>query len=310
MRLTIKVGFVYLCFFLLGKSDVQAQLDSTIVANKVNSSLIFPKKPFLNKASIITGSSFISLGSLFVFMNNSWWTNNAKSFHFDNGRDLRYANNLDKMGHLMGGIIAADAYYDVGKWVGMSDKKAAWFGFAMGTGIQTVIEIKDGFSPKWGFSILDITTGSFGALMPVLKQKSSFFRNSDFKFSYLQRTDKYFKTRSIPITFFDIDDYLNQTYWMSTNLRYLAGQENTWIPDWLCISIGWGIEAASWNINPNDPGTGGRPEFYLAPDIDLVKLFKPKKMFWKQTLKRLNYLKFPMPAIQLTQTKKAFPLYY
>lgn len=310
MYLTKKGVIIFLSFFLLGKSIAQNQLDSSLLLNKFTTPKIVNHKRFLNKTNIITGSSVVSLGSLFVFMNNSWWTNSSKSFHFDNGRDLRYANNLDKMGHLMVGIIAADAYYDMGKWVGMNDKKAAWFGFAMGTGIQAVIEIKDGFSPKWGFSIVDISAGSFGALMPILKQKSSFFKNTDFKFSYLQRTDKYFSTRNIPRTFFNIDDYLNQTYWISTNLRYLAGQENTWIPDWLSISIGWGIEAASWNIHPTDPGTGGQPEIYLAPDIDLVKLFKPKKMFWKQTLKRLNYLKFPMPAIQLTQTKKVFPIYY
>jgi hypothetical protein len=261
-----------------------------------------------NKAIIIVGSSIAALGGLNLYMKNSWWYANAKSFHFDDGRDYKYANNLDKMGHFMGSVIVAEAYADAGKWIGMTDKKAAWLGFGMGTGIQAIIETKDGFAPKWGFSVADLTAGTLGSLMPVLRQHSSFFRNTNFKFSYWQRTDRYFKVRNIPTTFFHSDDYINQTYWVSTNLRYLAGQKNTWIPDWLGVSVGWGIEASSWDPNPANE-RGGKPEFYIAPDIDFIKVFKPKKAFWINTLKTLNYLKFPMPTLQISQKLKFWPIY-
>lgn len=271
----------------------------------------YPPKPLhlsRNKTIIIAGSSLAALGGLNLYMKNSWWYSNAKSFHFDDGRDYKYANNLDKMGHFMGSIIVSEAYSDAGKWIGMSDKKAAWLGFGMGTGIQAIIETKDGFAPKWGFSVADLTAGTLGSLMPVLRLRSSFFRNTNFKFSYWQRTDRYFKVRNIPTTVFHSDDYINHTYWVSTNLRYLAGQKNTWIPDWLGISVGWGNEASSWDPNPASE-YGGKPEFYIAPDIDFIKLFKPKKAFWIHTLKTLNYLKFPMPTLQISQKLKFWPVY-
>lgn len=261
-----------------------------------------------NKTIIIAGSSIAALGGLNLYMKNSWWYDNAKSFHFDDGRDYKYANNLDKMGHFMGSVIVSEAYSDAGKWMGMTNKKAAWFGFAMGTGIQAIIETKDGFAPKWGFSVSDLTAGTLGSLMPVLRLNSSFFRNTNFKFSYWQRTDRYFKVRNIPTTFFHSDDYINQTYWVSTNLRFLAGQKNSWIPNWLGVSVGWGNEASSWDPNPATE-KGGKPEFYIAPDIDFIKLFKPKKAFWIQTMKTLNYLKFPLPTLQISQKLKFWPVY-
>lgn len=268
------------------------------------------RKQNLGKAAALVGTSVGVLGGMYVYLQGVWWKGEARSFHFDWGRDFRYANNLDKMGHLMGGVMAADAYYDGFRWLGMPERKAAWWGFGMGIGLQVAIEMKDAFGPYWGFSMGDMAFGAFGSLQPLLKQKYSFFKHTDFKFSYWQRSTRYFDNRGWKVQPFHIDDYLNQTYWMTTSLRYLTANKVSWIPDWLGISVGWGIEAESWDTNPNDRGTGGKPELYIAPDIDLVKLFKPKTRFWKMTLKRLNYIKFPMPTLQLTQKTKLWGIYF
>jgi hypothetical protein len=263
-----------------------------------------------SKALMIGGTSVAAIGGLYAYFHQVWWRGEMHRFRFDFDRDLRYANNLDKMGHVMGGLMTADAYVDACRWIGMSDRQGAWWAFGMSTGLQAIIEVKDGFSPNYGFSVLDIGAGAAGALLPMARLHSSFFRHSDMKFSYWQRTQKYFNARPIPVTPFHIDDYLNQTYWMSTNLRYLLGERAPWVPDWLNLSIGWGIDADTWNTNRADPGTGGKAEIYLAPDIDLVRLFKPKKAFWKLTLKRLNYLKVPMPALQITPRVKGWGVYF
>jgi hypothetical protein len=262
------------------------------------------------KAIAIGGTTLSVVGGLWWYLENTWWAEDARGFRVDFNRDLRYANNLDKMGHYVGGIMTADLYYDAFRWMGMDERKAAWWGFGFGTGLQMAIEIKDGFSPDWGFSVSDIVLGTAGSLQPLLRQTSPFFRNTDVKFSYWQRSDKYFIARDLNNPVFHIDDYINQTYWVSTNLRYITGNRIEWIPDWLNLSVGWGIDAATWNTDPSDPGTGGKPEIYLAPDIDLVRLFKPRKPFWKFTLHRLNYLKFPMPAIQFTPKVRAWGIYY
>jgi hypothetical protein len=255
-------------------------------------------------------TSAVCFTGVYLYMQQVWWKDNVQKFHFDWSRDYRYANNLDKMGHFMGGQLVADAYFDACKGLKMTDKQAVWWGFSVGTMVQVLIELKDGYAPNYGYSMGDMVAGSFGSLQPYLKQKSTFFRNTDFKGSYWQRTTKYFDTRGIKRIPVHIDDYINQTYWMSTSLRYLTNNRYEKIPDWLYLSLGWGIEAKSWNSNPKDPGTGGKPEFYLALDVNLLKLFKPKHKFWVQTLKRFNYIKFPMPTLQLTQKPKLWGIYF
>ena len=280
------------------------------LANLVSNILNKHDKASPRTAYLVGSSSVAVFGGLFVYMKQAWWKEETTKFHFDWSRDYTYANNLDKMGHFMGGIIAADAYFDACKGLKMSDKSAAWWGFGIGAGVQMAIEIKDGLAPHWGYSVGDVTAGSLGALQPLLRQKSSFFRHTDFKASYWQRSTRYFEARGLPITAIHTDDYLNQTYWMSTSLRYLTNEKYDKIPDWLNLAFGWGIEAESWDRNPLDPGTGGKPEFYLALDVNLLKLFKPKQKFWYQFLKRINYLKVPMPTLQLTQKPKLWGLYF
>ena len=319
----LRYGLLISSLFSLGVSSLSAKcltskdssfpdrstIDTLSPKPEADSLTIADRKQTRGATILVAGSSVGAAAGLYIYLQKAWWAENSTNFHFDEGRDLRYANNLDKMGHLMGGIIVSDIYYDLCRGLGMNDKRAAWWGFGMGTGLQLAIEIKDGFAPDWGFSVPDIAFGAFGSLMPLLKQKSPFFKNTDFKFSYWRRSDKYFDVRALKPGF-HIDDYLNQTYWMTTSLRYLTGNRVDWIPDWLGLSIGWGIEAESWNTNPADPGSGGKPEFYISPDIDLVRLFNPKRTFWKMTLKRLNYLKIPLPTLQLTQKVRFWPVYY
>ena len=39
------------------------------------------------------------------YLENTWWKDQSQNFHFDNGADLRYALNVDKAGHFIGGLI-------------------------------------------------------------------------------------------------------------------------------------------------------------------------------------------------------------
>ena len=97
------------------------------------------------KAIAIGGTTLGVVGGLWWYLENTWWAEDARGFRVDFNRDLRYANNLDKMGHYVGGIMTADLYYDAFRWMGMDERKAAWWGFGFGTGLQMAIEIKDGF---------------------------------------------------------------------------------------------------------------------------------------------------------------------
>ena len=91
-----KYFLIYLLSFLVVKSSF-AQSDTS----KVN--------PY--KLALVLGSGASVLGGSYIYVQNSWWSEKQIPFHFDNGADLTYALNVDKVGHFMGGLEAADIFY-------------------------------------------------------------------------------------------------------------------------------------------------------------------------------------------------------
>ncbi|MFY8004882.1 MAG: hypothetical protein ACOVNR_08555, partial [Chitinophagaceae bacterium] len=86
------------------------------------------------KVWLIGGSSLLALGGAYVYVNNSWWAGEKRSFHFDGGRglgrmfdfgrDAIYAQGLDKFGHFYGGLIFAEMFKAGLTRAGMTEKKA------------------------------------------------------------------------------------------------------------------------------------------------------------------------------------------
>jgi hypothetical protein len=256
-----------------------------------------PKKKNYKSAALVLSSSLVLFGGTGYFLKNAWWADEATSFHFDDGADLKYALNLDKASHAFGGAIVADLYTKAFIGANMPIHKATWYGTGMGILGQMAIEIKDGFAPRWGFSVWDVLSGSAGAFYNMGKYHSNFLANTDLKVSYWQRSTKYFEKSNKRAKAFSIDDYLNQTYWFTIYPKAVFNSKTK--PDWLGLSIGNGIEPDFWD------GAGlGRHELYIAPDISLERLFKPKKKFFKQILHFADYIKVPMPTLQVyPQTK-------
>ncbi len=261
------------------------------------------------RTGLLFSSSVLTLGATYVYLEKRWWSEGYTNFHLDGGRDLRYSSNIDKFGHLMGGIFTANVYYGGFRWAGMSQRKAEWYALGATAFVQLSIEFKDGFSPRYGFSVVDVASGTLGGLWPMLQNRSAFLRDSQMKISYWQRTTKYFDQRGIKLQSFSIDDYINHTYWYSFSPRYVFGPKlkQKW-PDWLQFSVGFGLDANTWS--PDLSGEGGLWEIYLAPDINLVKLFKPKKPFMRSVLHMLSYIKVPMPTLQLTPRPRLWGIYF
>ncbi|ARK09948.1 DUF2279 domain-containing protein [Fibrella sp. ES10-3-2-2] len=295
-------------------ADNQVRIDSTATPTNRPDSLIRQSDTLSRstrrlRTGLLLSSSVLTLGATYVYLEKRWWGDGYTSMHFDDGRDFRYASNIDKFGHLLGGVFTADVYYSGFRWAGLSQRRAEWYALGATAFVQLSIEFKDGFSPNYGFSWADVTIGTLGGFWPMFQRRSTFIRDSQLKFSYWQRTDKYFEHRGIEPQAFSIDDYINQTYWFSFSPRLLFGPQfrQKW-PDWLQLSVGVGLDATTWS--PIRNGEGGLWEVYLAPDIDLVKLFKPKKPLMRSVLRLLNYIKVPMPTLQLGPQPRLWALYF
>ena len=298
---------------------------------EVKDSLIVPKTktPFFKNDSVlnikrfafVNSTALLALYGSYHYINTAWWAGSKTAFHFDGGgtsitqafdfgRDAIYAKGLDKVGHFYGSRITSDIFARGIRWSGKTEQQSLLWGGFLGTAVQGFIEIKDGYSPNWGFSVYDWMSGSLGSFYPYFQSKSRFLKALDVKYSYYKKYDYYYKHVQRVSNF--QDDYMNSTFWFTFNpKRYKP--ESKW-PKWLGISVGVGVDETldDYYIGaPNgyaDLGKGGY-EVYIAPDIDFKGLL-PKKPFWQTLAHVLNYIKVPTPALRFSKDTKLMPIHF
>ncbi len=277
--------------------EILAQID-TIKVNK--------------KRVLIAGSSLgAALGGSYWYIQNSWWSEKQTEFHFDNGVDLTYALNVDKVGHFMGGLEAADVFSSSMKWAGMNEKQSLWYGAAFGSGLQLAIEMKDAYAPYWGFSKWDLALGSAGAIWPVAQYYNDDLKAINFKFSYYKQSDIYWeldRQRGKEINKYAWqDDYPNQTYWMTFDVNHFT--ETCCWPEWLNVAIGFGLDDTQY-LDENNTKTGGQNEWYIALDYDIPKMLKKWDSPTGKKVKHwVNYFHLPAPTIRISPKLEFYPLF-
>ena len=286
-----------LVIFFVSSQNIFGQSDSL----KVNKKRVF-----------IVGSSLAgALGGSYLYVQNSWWSEKQEPFHFDDGADLTYALNVDKVGHFMGGLGAADVFSSSMKWAGMQEEQALWYGAAFGSGLQLAIEMKDAYAPYWGFSKWDLALGSAGSLFPVAQYYNDDLKAINFKFSYYKHSDIYWELDrqrgKEPNKYAWQDDYPNQTYWLSVDVNHFT--ETCCWPDWLNLAIGFGLDDTQY-LNESNTKMGGNNEWYIALDYDIPKMLKKWNSPTGKKVKHwLNYIHLPAPTIRISPKLEFYPLF-
>ena len=263
------------------------------------------------KTVFLAGGLGLGLVGGYYYANEIWWKSNTSNFHFDQGPDLTYALNLDKMGHFLGGVITADAFSKSLKSIGLKESKSLIYATIFSSAIQLGIEVKDGYAPYWGFSKWDFMSGTLGSFWPISKHYFSKLEGIDFKFSYFKNSNRYLELeaeRGNEINYiFWQDDYINQTYWITFDVNHFI--ETCCWPKWMNLAIGIGIDDTQF-LNHNDRKTGGQHELYISLDYNLLKLlgqwhtpFAKKIKYWS------NYFHFPAPAIRIAPKIDFYPLF-
>lgn len=254
------------------------------------------------KVGAVSAIAVSGLGASYYYVSNVWWKEDARSFHFDSGPDLHYALNLDKAAHFYGGMIGSMAFKDGLRWAGVKELPAHLLGAAFSSVVQVGIEMKDGYAPRWGFSLWDVGSGALGALYPTAQHYLPAFHAVDVKFSYWNRTNRYYENH--PTGQWN-DDYINQTYWASFKVwEILPVSARDYWPKWLSIAVGFSLDETTDGLG------GGNVEVYLAPDLDITALIPDNSPILSVIAKYLNYLKFPSPALRFSPSFRFHPLYY
>ena len=292
---------VLFCYQSLFSQDTSRQALSSFTPSSPNKTRIF----------LATGTSVVGYGGSLVALSNAWYKKYPQSsFHFFNDDDSWLQ--IDKAGHFFSAYTAGKMSMEVWRWAGLSRKQRIWIGGLSGSFFLTVIEVLDGFSSEWGFSMGDMAANLTGSSLFIAQElawneqkiqvKFSFHQNDYGSPSLNQRADQLFGNRYVEKL---LKDYNAQTYWVSANLKSFLKKSH--VPSWLNIAVGYGAEGmfgATKNIVKDNNGTvifdrSDIPRYrqwYLAPDIDLTRI-KTKSKFLKISFFLLNSLKFPTPSI-------------
>ncbi|MET0243091.1 MAG: DUF2279 domain-containing protein [Flavitalea sp.] len=264
----------------------------------------------------VSAAHAIAWGGTFLALNNAWYRDYPRSaFHFFD--DRKEWNQMDKAGHIWTAYqlsrISAEAWY----WTGLDYRKSAWLGGASAFAFQSVIEILDGFSSEWGFSVGDMEANLIGSAGYVAQEL--LFQNQVFQFKLGYRPYNYpenLKARrdnlfgaTLPEQL--LKDYNSQRYWLSGNIKSMFPDWN--VPGWLNIAVGYsadGMYGGHGNTWSDKQGNSfdythikRTRRFYLAPDIDLTKIRTNSKVL-KTVFFVVNSVKIPAPTFEINSSGK------
>jgi hypothetical protein len=281
---------------------------------------LFESSPSINKQRIhLIEYTSLSLYPVSMYWLYSQWYKDypQSSFHFFN--DQSEWLQMDKCGHVLTSYTIGKAGYKALKWAGEEDNKAIWCGAGIGFLYQATIEVFDGFSSAWGFSMTDITANVFGSAVFISQQLAWKQQRFQLKFSFHQSDYARYRPdllgSGLPENI--LKDYNGQTYWLSVN-PYSFMKQDSKFPKWLSFAFGYGAEGmiggkSNSFISDREvfPSISRYRQYYLSLDFDLSRM-ETRSRFLSSLFKIINVIKLPAPAIELNQGRKTkfYALYF
>ncbi|MDP4267635.1 MAG: DUF2279 domain-containing protein [Bacteroidota bacterium] len=287
---------------ILNKAIVQKDTQSQYNKNK-DTTKINPKR-FALVASVVP----LTTAGLFVYFQKAWWKNSKTTFQWDMTYDWSYALSLDKAGHYWSSELAADVLSEMFQWAGVKRKQSLLYGGIFSATCGGIVEMKDAFAPKYGFSPSDFGADILGAFTPFLKEYIPFLRYFDIKWSYdfISKPDKTYLYETLPWGKNSslMDRYERQNYYITTNISTLLGKSKTFqIPECLNIAVGLSSCNVIGQVNRD-----ARLEIYLSLDWNLQKMNVTKDKKIKKLIHFLDYYHYPAPAIRLRPNPILYPV--
>jgi len=280
------------------------------------------QKPMLTK--LVAASTFTYIGTTLAF--NELWYKDYPRVKFHLKDDWILWEQVDKYGHAFSAYQSAKMGYNVFEWTGISDKKAVFIGTGISIALMNTLEIMDGFSKGWGFSLYDAGFNTFGTSLFTSQQLV--WKEQRISLKWSSTRPKYATT---PIatndpTFFGsqqyaaeghygkyfweyaFKDYNAMTIWASISpASFFVEREKKTLLRSICLSIGFGgenIYGAAYNNYHDREGritSIGLPrykQFYLSIDLN-TEMIPTKSRLLRTVFKAINFIKIPAPSIEL-----------
>lgn len=268
---------------------------SFILQTNAQDTLTFKKQRFI---PIVASAGAIYTGSV-IGLYQLWYKDyTSESFHFFN--DNTEWMQVDKVGHFYTAYQLSRIPSDVLSWTGTKRKRAIWYGTATGFVFQSTIEVFDGFSSEWGFSVGDMAANTLGCAT-LLSQYLAWNEIRIIpKFSFHTTRYSSINPELLGETVGQqlLKDYNGQTYWLSFNIRKLTQTDFFW-PKWLCASVGYGANSMVRGNTSESNQAGYYPyrQVYLSLDVDFQSIHTKSK-FLKTVFYTINMLKVPLPTLE------------
>lgn len=268
-----------------------------------------------------TSLGLVYTGTL-VSLNEIWYAQYPRSsFHLFN--DWKEWLQYDKVGHAYTAYFETDWLYNAARWSGMNRNNSLWVAGVGGSLFQFTLEVMDGFSEQWGFSVGDFGFNTLGVGLFVgqelaWKEQRLYLKVSSYPKTYpnvvvtsddnsatmlLSDRAKQLYGSSFPERF--LKDYNAQTTWLSVNVAAFTTQKPNWLPNWMNVAVGYGAENMygglenAWtknNLRYHYPAKSYR-QFFLSLDVDFTKV-RTKSKFVNVLLHLLNSVKIPSPTLE------------
>lgn len=232
---------------------------------------------------------------LHLDMSDAWWDGSRSGFRLKN--DWNDVMQIDKAGHAFSGYMMSYTLAEGMMAAGIGWEPSVIAGSSLGLLYQTYVELEDGFSESWGFSLTDMAANTLGAGLYLAHHYSPLLQNFTPKYQYFPPS--WIGAARISSTW--IDDYNSSTFWISANIGKLLPQHlgSGW-PGWLGLAFGYGITVSE---------TERSRRFIVALDYDLTRLLPRGGHAWNWFVQTLNFIKLPAPAVEFSSTTKAYLLF-
>ena len=301
MRKTITLCsyfFLTLILFLPSSFSLKAEkADEHLDAPRIS---FLEPAPGLNKKRFwgVAATQVAGYGTTLYLLDQLWYQEYPRQgFNFHN--DLEDWLQMDKLGHVTAAYHLSRLGAQSFEWAGLGPRSSTWLGTISAVGFMGVVEILDGFSTGWGFSLADFTANKIGAASFVSQQLIWQEQKILYKFSFSRTPLAELRPAILGHNLREqmLKDYNGQTYWVSLNLQSLSGYHI--FPQWLNLAVGHGAygmlsSRASHQVSPHYERYR---QWYIAPDIDWQRI--PTNSPLLSTLfSALNFIKAPAPALE------------
>jgi hypothetical protein len=252
----------------------------------------------------VAGVQGVGYTATLIALDRQWYRDYPRSsFHLhDDSRDWLQ---MDKLGHTTTAYHLSRASAQAFRWSGASRSSSAWLGAISGSAFLGAVEVLDGFSAQWGFSMADFAANKVGAITFLAQEITWQQQKILWKYSYTRSGLAQYRPALLGSTLPEkmLKDYNGMSFWLSGNLEALTGNHD-FFPPWLNLALGHGAYGLLGSRqNPTHLNGEPLPQFqryrqwYLSPDIDWERISSDSA--WLRTLfSVMNVVKTPAPAIE------------